>query len=54
MREVRTTMEPHKVLRVSEQEYTDLSRQGLIHDEPEATEPTGTGDPAEIKKERKR
>lgn len=35
MRTVRTTIQPHKVLQVSEQEYTDLHRQGLlIEDQP--------------------
>lgn len=53
-RKVRTTIEPHKVIEVSEQEFTDLSRQGLIAGEPDGTEPTGTGDPSEIKRERKR
>lgn len=38
MRKVRTTMEPHREYEVTEQEYTDLERQGLIH------KPTGKAD----------
>jgi hypothetical protein len=35
---VRTTMQPHVELEVSDAEYTDLKRQGvLVGDEPAAT-----------------
>jgi hypothetical protein len=30
---IRTTMRPHEQLEVSDQEYTDLQRQGLLVDE---------------------
>lgn len=35
-RTVRTTINPGEELHVSDAEYLDLQRQGLIHDEPEA------------------
>lgn len=36
MRTVRTTMRPHERITVSQQEYTDLSRRGLLVVEPDA------------------
>ncbi|MCX5365946.1 hypothetical protein OG864_45430 [Streptomyces sp. NBC_00124] len=33
---VRTTMQPHLELDVSDTEYTDLKRQGLLVEEPES------------------
>lgn len=35
VRKIRTTMQPDTVIEVTEQEYTDLSRQGLIAGEQE-------------------
>lgn len=33
MPKVRTTMRPHEEIEVSDEEYTDLRRQGLLHEE---------------------
>lgn len=42
MRKVRTTINPNETIEITEQEYTDLSRQGLIADEPESKPDTDT------------
>lgn len=39
MHDVRTTMQPYKVIRVDDAEYLDLQRQGLIYAEENGDEP---------------
>lgn len=42
MHDVRLTFQPGKVVRVSEQEFTDLNRQGLILEEVQPKAPAKT------------
>jgi hypothetical protein len=44
MRKIRTTMQPTVEIEVSEKEYTDLLRQGLVHDETTTDTATGATD----------
>ena len=47
---IRTKMEPWRELEVTDQEYTDLERQGLLHEQESEHEETGTGDPEQADK----
>ena len=38
MHKVRTKMRPHEEIEVSDQEYTDLQRQGLLEEKDQPTE----------------